>query len=512
MHDESKIEVNSSSQIELHFLRITAHDPKGMDTVIDMMGRMGWLHPSSPIQFVPPTNPVPASPSQASETPPVTVSQEDVASVSSEPKEPAETDTSKLFSSLAKRHVGNLRRAPHTKESSARDAHNAMTLFLRIIGDKPVGDITCDDMARFADILLWWPKGGVDKPCYEGKGPDEIAKYVKKNKKTVKRLMLSTQRKHILYLDALFHWLVRCKDIPENPLRYLDMKRYVEEGPRQKKAFSKTDIQTLFAPERTSKLQNPLHYFGSLLAFYEGMRCNEIAQLHVDNIQLVEMTDENGDVQTLPCIEITDEDEAQSVKSAYSRRWLPVHSKVIQAGFWEYVEDIRRMGSKEVFPGISWAGTGPGHVLSAWFNAEYMRKECGINVKGTTLHCFRHHLNTLSDRSRVPDGVMVSINGHSGGSDVRNRYYVNRADVLECQRYLEKLPFPDLELPVYTSERFKPYLTKWRLKKECLERRVQEGIPLPAKRGRKVKEDWYDHPVWASSSESDGTSVRKDGA
>jgi integrase len=327
--------------------------------------------------------------------------------------------------------------------------------------------------------------------------PSQIAKHVKANK-SIKRWALSTQRKQVLYVKAFFHYLVHdCKEISEDPTRYLNMHRYVDDKPTQKNNFKKTDIHTLFERSRMSQLDNPLHYFGSLLACYTAMRCNEIAQLLVHNIQMVEMLDEDGNTRTLHCIEVTDSSEGQSVKSAYSRRMVPIHSKLIKAGFLEYVEAIRNLGCKELFPGTSWAGTGPGHVLSKWFNGEFLRKQCGITAERTTLRSFRGNLNTLADRNRVPEGVMVSINGHSNGTDVRRKHYVSRADALECQNYLEKLPFPELDLPPYNFGQFKDYVTRAITRKESLERRIQEGVPLPPKRGRKAKEDWYDDPVWS---------------
>ena len=548
MHAQTNEVTDDHHSIELNFLRITAK-PEDLATISAMMEKMGWMRSENPIlvnrrippstQTIPtqiqvgasastephlpvqgaahpdtpvtPTTPTPSElPVVASRAEAITLEPAALPTSSTGALEDTPTDVpalavapnpppsppvpAKPFCVLAKRHVENMRRAPgKKKKNSAKDAYRALTLFLHVMGDRSVETITPEDITHFADILAWWPKGGVNKPCFADKTPEQIAKYVKRNK--LPRLMLSTQAKHLFYVDAFFNWLIRASVLTENPLRYVDMGRYQEDRVK-KSPFTKQDIKTMFELGRISKLTKPLEYWGPLLALFTALRCNEIAQLLVDNIQAVEMCDEDDVLQTVHCIEVSDAEEGQSVKSASSRRLVPIHSKLIEAGFLEYVEDIRKYGSKELFPGISWSGTGPGHTLSAWFNGEYMRKECGITKKRVTLHCFRHTVNTMADRSRVPPGVMVSINGHADGQSVAEKHYISRADVLECQHYLEKLPFPELELPTYTSERFKPHLDQLKAKKESLERRIKEGVPLPKKRGPKPVEDLFAQGPW----------------
>lgn len=517
----SEVPHQTPSTIELNFLRITA-SPEDFATVTAMMEKMGWMNAAHPIQVI--ASPPPAQPvltPHPGEAPSITRAAESEPAPEQVGPEPipdgteASTTTipaevppplAKPFSVLAKRHIENMSRNPKTRKGSTKDAIRALTVFLQVMGDRSVEAIGPDDISYFANILAWWPKGGIKKPIFAKKSPAEIARYVKQNK--LEKLKLTTQSKHLLYIDAFFNWLIRSKDISQNPLRYLDMGRYQEERIK-KPPMSKPDILKIFDFERISLLRKPLEYWGPLLALHQVMRCTEIAQLMVDNIIEVEMVDEDGAIQVIPCIDIADSEEGQSVKSRSSRRILPIHSKLISAGFLEYVQDIRKYGSKELFPGVSWTESGPGHAFSAWFNDEYMRKMCGITTPRVTLHCFRHTVNTMADRSRVPQGVMVTINGHADGLSVAEKYYIARADILECQHYLEKLPFPDIKLPPYTSERFKPFLTELKAKKESLDRRIKEGKPLPAKRGPKPVEDPFSTDVWKGALEKAGVGKAK---
>lgn len=408
---------------------------------------------------------------------------------------------SECFSVLAKAYVDNMlrRSAGQGQRDSAMDAHRSFTLFLRIIGDKPVGVICPDDISRFADMLNAWPKGGVNKACYADMDAKEIIRYAKKNK--INTLGLATQRKHILYLDALFNWALGCKHTMDGPMRLLDMSRYSEKISRKKKSFSKSNIQTIFDASRMAGIKDPLMYWGPLISLYTGMRCQEIAQLYIDNVQRVEMLDDDGNPTSMLCFEVSPDEEGQSIKSVYSRRVLPVHSKLIDMGFERYIDDIREYGSPHLFPSLDWSGYKRKRDLSRWFNGDHLRKSCGITSDRVSLHCFRHTLNTIADRWNVPKGVVVSINGHSDGNDVHEKHYRQRADALECQAYLEKLPFPELNLPEYNTGRFAPYLDSLQARKESLDRRIAEGVPLPKKRGRRRKEveELYEEGPWKDS-------------
>lgn len=181
---------------------------------------------------------------------------------SSEEKAENIPKSSEYFSVLAKAYVDNKLRSAKTpgQRESAFDAYRSFTLFLRIVGDKRVDAISTTDISKFADALQRWPKGGVDKPCYEGKDAKGIIRYAERNK--LETLGLATQRKHILYLDVLFNDALNCKHTRSGPMRLLDMGRYEEKIPRKKKNFSKKNIETVFDASLLATIKDPLMYWG----------------------------------------------------------------------------------------------------------------------------------------------------------------------------------------------------------------------------------------------------------
>lgn len=117
--------------------------------------------------------------------------------------------------------------------------------------------------------------------------------------------------------------------------------------------------------------------------------------------------------------------------------------------------------------------------MTRWFNGPHLRNACGITSCAKTLYCFRHTITTLADRCWVPPSIMRTINGHSDGRDVENQSYVARGTLMECKHALEKLPFPQLDLEPYVSERFAGYLAHVAEEEKHRERLEAEGKAAP---------------------------------
>ena len=77
------------------------------------------------------------------------------------------------------------------------------------------------------------------------------------------------------------------------------------------------------------------------------------------------------------------------LKNTASRRRLPIHPKVIEAGFLRYVKRIEGQGAERLFPDLQPDRFGK---LSAGFSKafmKYLRKELGINDDRKVFHSFR---------------------------------------------------------------------------------------------------------------------------
>ena len=80
-----------------------------------------------------------------------------------------------------------------------------------------------------------------------------------------------------------------------------------------------------------------------LMGLYTGARLEELCQLSVEDV-----AEEAG----IPYLIITDQRPNKRVKSKDSRRPVPIHPLLVEAGFLRYVERIRRQGKEWIFPNL----------------------------------------------------------------------------------------------------------------------------------------------------------------
>ncbi|KGI76885.1 hypothetical protein LF63_0113240 [Oleiagrimonas soli] len=361
----------------------------------------------------------------------------------------AESKPKKLAPMLAQhieKHLANLKRGGVSKASMG-SARFALDLLLDLTGDKPIVEVTTGDVDAFLDVLAALPPRALSRPEFQHMRLKNIVDKAKAQGD--EPISKGTQHKYILYLKAFFHWCIESGDLEADPTRQIQSERYISPTGSSKEAFSRADLDALFCPKAMAKLKRPQFYWAPLIAFYTGMRVNEIAQLYVADIDRVGKT---------PCFSIAPYRDGQHLKSANAERHMPIHPKLIELGFMDYVADVKAAGCKHLFPGLNWSGPGPGSSISEWFGR--YRKKQGVLGETKTFHCFRHSLATMADRSGVSETVITKMLGHSRGASVARRHYIQRADVNECAENLGRIEFPELVLQPYQKGRFDTYLAR----------------------------------------------------
>lgn len=133
------------------------------------------------------------------------------------------------------------------------------------------------------------------------------------------------------------------KYVDQNPFRSLGLPRGISN--EQSRIFSPAELQQYvdvladnYSPEEPEMTWIPL------IMKYSGMRCNEVAQLYLDDVQQVEGTD----IYLLRVRE--DKERKQRVKCKASVREVPIHKELVELGFLAYVQRMRDAGETQLFP------------------------------------------------------------------------------------------------------------------------------------------------------------------
>ncbi|NVN89859.1 MAG: hypothetical protein HXX11_04580 [Desulfuromonadales bacterium] len=157
------------------------------------------------------------------------------------------------------------------------------------------------------------------------------------------QLSNSSVNKYLDHVAGAFKWAFnrQRKYVDFNPFE----KTQLPEGVKREKTreFSPEELQLYINLLADTYLpEYPENVWIPLIILYDGMRNNEIAQLFLDDIQ-----ERDG----IPYFRIWDSGtRKQRVKADSSQRNLPIHSKLIELGFMEYVQKVKDSGQSQLFP------------------------------------------------------------------------------------------------------------------------------------------------------------------
>lgn len=274
----------------------------------------------------------------------------------------------------------------------ANDYRTQFNLLLKYLGQDASLHIS-DDLAKdVKNMLLRMPINANKKAELKDKAIHELITL-----EGHKRMSAPTVSKHIGTYSTFYDWAVKRKETSENPFAALvdDVKQVYEERDPFSLAQSKAIIQAAFAAKK------PHQKCGVLIAFFTGVRLNEVAQLDITDIRQVE---------GIWCFDINDKGEFKRLKNPASRRIVPVHSKLIEWGLLDYVKEA---GKGRLFPDLSYhQKDGYGRNLGRWFNDSLLKK---LEIKSDKLvfHSIRHTVADQLRNNEVELSTIKDILGHT---------------------------------------------------------------------------------------------------
>ncbi|MDF4024649.1 site-specific integrase [Luteibacter sp. PPL201] len=318
-----------------------------------------------------------------------------------------------------------------------------LRLLTELVGDKRLCELGPADMDVFLQAIRVWPLHASKRREYRlMRAPAIVRKAVRLNDKPID---ISTQQRHIDLLRTFFRWLEARHEVVPGLLKGVRLFSSTDDRGQRRFPFSPVELKCLFDPRHDATFTKPHQYWARFLAYYQGLRVNELSQLYVDDIVNLDGT---------WCIDVTRDRPGQRLKNAYSRRTLPVHPELLANGFLDFVEQARRWGRVTLFPGLVWGENGPGDAVSDWFNRNFRRKTCGITGKGKVFHSFRHNFATVGERSGLSDARIAIMLGHSSGDSVLRKHYVLKLSVDETKESMARMTFMPLTHAPYVPEQY----------------------------------------------------------
>ncbi|WP_374483436.1 DUF6538 domain-containing protein [Zoogloea sp.] len=291
-----------------------------------------------------------------------------------------------------------------------------LKLFLTVVGDKPITQLRQLDIKRFFNLVNNLPPRWSDECRKLNVGVVELAEMehpAQLSSKTFDDTYVAAFR---LFLDeATLTWQDEGfpATLTTRGIRYTGK---VKAGQNKQRAFTRNELKTVFEGKsllESSQKMDELHKFWlPVVCLYTGARINEICQLNpqcdirrVSDILILHITEES---ESAPGI-------IKTVKNDSSRRLIPVHEKLIELGFDQYVAALQAAGAQQLFP--AWrpyngnAGANAGKWHTRWLKRHDVNVESrddGRKVRGA--HAYRHTLLTYGRKAEL---VLWGISGHA---------------------------------------------------------------------------------------------------
>lgn len=185
--------------------------------------------------------------------------------------------------------------------------------------------------------------------------------------------------------------------------------------------FSDEQLKLMFQSEayKNGTIKRPSDYWLPLLGLFTGARLAELAQLRVEDIQKVD---------EIWIIDINEsEEDGKSVKSKAGIRKVPLHDKLIELGFLDYVK--KRKARKDTRLFLEEERNSQGKFDSYGKRFHTFRKSVGVEKqdgKRLDFHSFRHTVRTKLAESGTEEYLIDDIIGHeSKGASIGKKVYTH---------------------------------------------------------------------------------------
>ncbi|RED53493.1 site-specific integrase [Aestuariispira insulae] len=286
--------------------------------------------------------------------------------------------------------------------------------FLEVIGDKPISDYSKADGRAFKAILTALPANWVKHPALKSLTIQEAAEKARESNMTP---MSDTNANKLMgFIGSFWTWgEANYDDCTPSPFKGLKVKnkRNIRD---ERLPFTVNELNTIFKTpiytgcKSQSSWKDPGSlipndkgiYWIPLIGLFTGARAGEIIQLHVNDVR-----EQDG----ILYLDMNTDSDDKTLKTAGSKRKIPVHPTLIELGFLKHVEKMRKAKNDRLFPEIKKGNDG---YWSSPFSKHFSRFLTVHKLKHNKIsfHSFRHNFEDACREGGVSKDVMDAIQGH----------------------------------------------------------------------------------------------------
>ncbi len=334
----------------------------------------------------------------------------------------------------SRKYIDEMKAERHWTISSTSLNKTIISSLLYEFGDVDINNLTKDMLVVYKNKLQKLPLRWHDKKNKNFNECSTLDEIIKKNEIIqAKKISLSTVNKYIGAVRIFFNHCYEEDKIKTNIAEKLKVP--ISKSSRKKnswKPYTIEELDTLFnilfyttqlKKNVETKIEKVLI---PIIALYSGMRLNEITSLYIDDIKKE---------SNIYYFDVND-DKDKATKNSGSNRKVPIHSKIIEAGFLDFYNDFKSKHSDRLWLSLKkyekyeesdfYNDRDEGRYsrdLSSWYgriNRKYVTSD-----RKKVFHSFRHNaINNLKQQGESRD-VIRELVGHDEDDTTFDTYGEN---------------------------------------------------------------------------------------
>lgn len=345
--------------------------------------------------------------------------------------------------------MGDAQRKARWTEKTRSQFVTAARLLEKSYGSKPLWRLTRADVLRLNKHFSRLPQSHHKSSRHDPMTLEQICQEAEAQIAEKKRsadsvgLGVGTTNRHFLFLKDLITWFRR--HVPE--MAVIEWQDFIYEDDRdarqQRDAYTEDEGRQMFLLpiwtgsssiarrlKEGAQIWHDAGYWVILIAWYTGLRREEICQLALDDVKV-----EHG----IWYVKVH-EGGGGRVKTKASRRDVPLAEELVRLGLPDYVEALLAVGEIQLFPelrsGSGKQGYGDVFYKNWW---EKIAARLTFIEKGQAIHSFRHTVTTELKNQHVFLEDRADLVGHAIPGDTAGRYS-KQARLIRLKEAVDQIP------------------------------------------------------------------------
>jgi integrase len=295
-------------------------------------------------------------------------------------------------------------------------------MLIEEFGDISLGKLDRGMCVKFKDDIRKLPRNRSKIQQYRNL---DFHEQVSLNVDEKDRISTTTVNNILGYVSSFMKWSRINGFVEVNFFEGMKLKKQIRQRDERDR-FTEKEIKKIFQKHNYiefTEVENHKYsnYWTPLISVFSGMRLNEICSLYLDNI----IQEKVNGRKKIWCFNILEEPDRpdKHLKTLSSKRVVPIHDTLIDLGFIEFVELLkkRHTNRQRLFQELKYGEGSYIRNVSYFFNKKYLPL-LGLKTDKKNFHSIRHTVVDHLKQRLVDISFINELVGHHHGNIDLDRY------------------------------------------------------------------------------------------